>query len=179
MGYYEAIDYTKERLEPGQRRAVVQNLHGPPSGHEPGRAEQLPERQHHAGAVPRRSARAGRRASAAGAQPASGSARPPAGGAQGRRSARPRVVQSLVRRYVTPHTVTPRAHLLSNGSMSVMVTNAGGGYTRWRDIAVTRWREDSTCDGWGSLLLRSRPRERHSSGRRGFSRAAAMPTATR
>ena len=23
MGYYEAIDYTKERLEPGQRRAVV------------------------------------------------------------------------------------------------------------------------------------------------------------
>ena len=62
-----------------------------------------------------------------------------------------RVVQSLVRRYVTPHTLTPRAHLLSNGSLSVMVTNAGAGYTRWRDIAVTRWREDATCDGWGSF----------------------------
>ena len=62
-----------------------------------------------------------------------------------------RVVQSHVRRYVTPHTITPRAHLLSNGSLSVMLTNAGGGYTRWRDVAVTRWREDSTCDGWGTF----------------------------
>ena len=35
--------------------------------------------------------------------------------------------------------------------MSVMITNSGGGYTRWRDFAVTRWREDATCDGWGSF----------------------------
>jgi len=39
--------------------------------------------------------------------------------------------------------------LLSNGRYHVMVTNAGGGYSRWRDLAVTRWREDSTCDNWG------------------------------
>jgi cellobiose phosphorylase len=32
-----------------------------------------------------------------------------------------------------------------------MITNAGGGYSRWKDIAVTRWREDSTCDNWGSF----------------------------
>jgi cellobiose phosphorylase len=32
-----------------------------------------------------------------------------------------------------------------------MVTNAGGGYSRWKDIAVTRWREDGTCDNWGSF----------------------------
>ena len=32
-----------------------------------------------------------------------------------------------------------------------MVTNAGGGGTRWKDLAVTRWREDSTCDNWGSF----------------------------
>ena len=49
----------------------------------------------------------------------------------------------MVRRYVTPHTLTPRGHLLSNGSYSVMVTNSGGGYSRWRDLAVTRWRESS------------------------------------
>jgi len=30
-----------------------------------------------------------------------------------------------------------------------MITNAGGGYSRWKDIAVTRWREDSTRDNWG------------------------------
>ena len=33
-----------------------------------------------------------------------------------------------------------------------MVTNSGGsGYSRWKDLAVTRWREDSTCDHWGTF----------------------------
>ncbi len=32
-----------------------------------------------------------------------------------------------------------------------MITNAGGGYSRWKDIAVTRWREDSTRDNWGTF----------------------------
>ncbi|MGB4895775.1 MAG: hypothetical protein WBO94_14795, partial [Nitrospira sp.] len=32
-----------------------------------------------------------------------------------------------------------------------MVTNAGGGSSRWKDLAVTRWREDSTCDNWGTF----------------------------
>jgi cellobiose phosphorylase len=32
-----------------------------------------------------------------------------------------------------------------------MVTNAGGGYSRWKNIAVTRWREDATCDNWGTF----------------------------
>src|SRR5438128_6938629 len=32
-----------------------------------------------------------------------------------------------------------------------MVTNAGGGYSRWKDLAITRWREDTTCDNWGSF----------------------------
>jgi cellobiose phosphorylase len=32
-----------------------------------------------------------------------------------------------------------------------MITNAGGGYSNWKDIAVTRWREDSTCDNWGAF----------------------------
>src|SRR3989304_8892253 len=32
-----------------------------------------------------------------------------------------------------------------------MVTNAGGGYSRWKDLAVTRWREDATCDNWGTF----------------------------
>jgi len=63
-----------------------------------------------------------------------------------------RFTQPVQRRYVTPHTVTPRTHLLSNGSYSVMVTNSGGGQSRWRDLAVTRWREDSTSDRWGSFI---------------------------
>jgi len=49
----------------------------------------------------------------------------------------------------TPNTPVPEVQLLSNGKYHVMVTNAGGGYSRWRDYAVTRWREDVTCDNWG------------------------------
>ena len=56
------------------------------------------------------------------------------------------------RRFDSAHQATPRTHLLSNGNYSVMLSVAGGGYSRWRDIAVTRWREDPTCDDWGSFL---------------------------
>src|SRR6202158_625658 len=34
-----------------------------------------------------------------------------------------------------------------------MLTGAGSGYSRWRDLAVTRWREDVTCDAWGSYIF--------------------------
>lgn len=51
----------------------------------------------------------------------------------------------------TPNTVVPEIQLLSNGNYHVMVTNAGGGYSRWKNIAITRWREDITCDNWGSF----------------------------
>ncbi|GAC1420463.1 MAG: glucoamylase family protein [Flavisolibacter sp.] len=53
----------------------------------------------------------------------------------------------------TPHTPVPEVQLLSNGRYHLMVTNAGGGYSRWKDIAVTRWREDSTCDNWGTFCF--------------------------
>ncbi len=51
----------------------------------------------------------------------------------------------------SPDTPTPEVQLLSNGRYHVMVTAAGGGYSRWKDLAVTRWREDSTCDNWGTF----------------------------
>src|SRR5205814_2159718 len=41
---------------------------------------------------------------------------------------------------------SPRTHLLSNGTCSVTVTNSGGGYLRWLELDVTRWRADATCD---------------------------------
>ncbi len=55
------------------------------------------------------------------------------------------------RRYSTAQTLSPRCHLLSNGSYVVMLTNSGGGYSRRQQIALTRWREDVTTDGWGSF----------------------------
>ncbi|HEX9172252.1 MAG TPA: glucoamylase family protein [Telluria sp.] len=54
----------------------------------------------------------------------------------------------VVRQTSTAH---PEVQLLSNGRYHVMVTSAGGGYSRWKDLAVTRWREDATMDDWGTF----------------------------
>ncbi|MBI5017592.1 MAG: cyclic beta 1-2 glucan synthetase [Deltaproteobacteria bacterium] len=59
--------------------------------------------------------------------------------------------EAAVRVFDTPHTPAPEVQLLSNGRYHVMVTNAGGGYSHWKDLAVTRWREDTTCDDWGTF----------------------------
>jgi cellobiose phosphorylase len=57
-----------------------------------------------------------------------------------------------LRVFNTPDTPFPEVNLLSNGDRyCTVITNAGGGYSRWKDLAVTRWREDSTCDNWGSF----------------------------
>ncbi|MDB5807564.1 MAG: glycosyl transferase [Betaproteobacteria bacterium] len=47
----------------------------------------------------------------------------------------------------------PVTHLLSNGRYAVMLTATGAGYSRWRDIAITRWREDATRDNWGAFMF--------------------------
>ncbi len=62
-------------------------------------------------------------------------------------------VLTTQRRFDSPHAFSPRTHLLSNGRYAVMLTAAGSGYSRWRDIAVTRWQEDATCDCWGSYVF--------------------------
>lgn len=63
------------------------------------------------------------------------------------------IVPATLRRFDSPHDLTPRTHLLSNGRYTVMVTAAGSGFSRWEDLAVTRWREDTTRDCWGSFLF--------------------------
>jgi cyclic beta-1,2-glucan synthetase len=60
-------------------------------------------------------------------------------------------VQDVSRR-VEPYATTPATHVLSNDRYSVMLTAAGSGFSRWRDMAITRWREDATCDDWGSYI---------------------------
>jgi len=57
------------------------------------------------------------------------------------------------RRLVSAHSAAVATHLLSNGRYAVMLTAAGSGYSRWRGIAITRWREDATCDEWGSYVF--------------------------
>ncbi len=62
-------------------------------------------------------------------------------------------VPPVLRRFRSPHDPTPRTHLLSNGRYAVMMTAAGSGYSRWRGLDVTRWREDTTRDPWGTYVF--------------------------
>jgi cellobiose phosphorylase len=59
--------------------------------------------------------------------------------------------EGTVRVFTDPCGPVPEVNLLSNGRYHVVVTSAGGGYSRWRDLAVTRWREDPTRDCWGTF----------------------------
>ncbi|MGH9928949.1 MAG: glucoamylase family protein, partial [Pyrinomonadaceae bacterium] len=61
--------------------------------------------------------------------------------------------QGLITRvYHRVDTESPRTQLLSNGTYNVMVTVAGGGYSNCGANAVTRWREDVTRDNWGTFI---------------------------
>ncbi|WP_244932837.1 glycoside hydrolase family 94 protein [Pandoraea apista] len=59
----------------------------------------------------------------------------------------------VMRRFYSAGQTPPATHLLSNGEYSVMITAAGSGYSLCGNAAVTRWREDLTCDLWGSYLF--------------------------
>jgi cyclic beta-1,2-glucan synthetase len=60
--------------------------------------------------------------------------------------------ESTLRVFTEPNSGPPEVHLLSNGKYHVMVTNSGGGYSRWNDTMMTRWREDATRDNWGTFF---------------------------
>ncbi len=63
------------------------------------------------------------------------------------------LVPPNTRRFTSPHSPTPRTQLLSNGHYAVMLTAAGSGYSRWRELAITRWHDDPTCDDTGSYIF--------------------------
>jgi cyclic beta-1,2-glucan synthetase len=60
--------------------------------------------------------------------------------------------ENAMRLYTDPASPEPEVHLLSNGRYHVAITSSGGGYSRWNDLAVTRWREDGTRDCWGTFV---------------------------
>ena len=41
--------------------------------------------------------------------------------------------------------------LLGRPPLALMVSHCGGGYSRYRDLAITRWRADGTCDDTGQF----------------------------
>jgi cyclic beta-1,2-glucan synthetase len=150
-GFYESIDYTPERLPQNQSRAVIRAF----MAHHQGMSLVALDNLLNAGVMQRRFH----------ADPLVQATelllqeRIPRGVAAAHPRAEEvlsgRVVRTLTglvtRVYDTPGLPTPRTQLLSNGTYSVMVTTAGGGYSRCGPLAVTRWREDAVRDHHGSF----------------------------
>ncbi len=156
-GYYEAIDYTPERLPRGAKSVVVKSY----MAHHQGMSlialanatlgDPMP-RRFHLSSVVRSSElllqeRLPREVPLIETPDAEDT--PDLGPAGGEHAAS---ATPMIRRIGSAATPAPRTHLLSNGRYSVMVTNAGSGYSTCHGLDVTRWREDITRDPWGQFL---------------------------
>ncbi len=64
---------------------------------------------------------------------------------------RPAVTGAL-REYLNTDTPTPEVCVLSNGNFMTIVTNSGSGLSRYEGLDVSRWREDPVLDNWGSYM---------------------------
>jgi cyclic beta-1,2-glucan synthetase len=53
---------------------------------------------------------------------------------------------------VPVESAIPQAHVLAQGDTRLLITNAGGGYSQWREFALTRWQPDTTLDEWGTWI---------------------------
>ena len=177
-GFYEALDFTPARVPEGEHVAIVRAF----MAHHQGMtiiaiADALLDGVMRE-PLPRRADRPGDRAPAAGARAARRSAAPPSV-SETMSAARIREIDEPGGwRTASPWSATPDTQLLSNGRYTVMLTAAGSGYSAWRDLAVTRWREDATCDDWGSyVFLRDVASGEVWSA--AYSRSGPSPTATR
>jgi cyclic beta-1,2-glucan synthetase len=63
------------------------------------------------------------------------------------------LVAPTSRRFKSASDPVPHTHMLSNGRYVVMLTTAGAGYSHCGALAVTRWREDTTRDPWGTFIF--------------------------
>jgi cyclic beta-1,2-glucan synthetase len=148
-GFYEALDFTPERLPEGQTMAVVQAF----MAHHQGMTivaladallDGVMRSRFHAEPIVQATElllqeRIPREVAVVPPSVVSG-------------RARIRPIEAGSWRSVSPHAAAPETVLLSNGRYRVMVTAVGSGSSVWRDLAITRWREDPVRDDWGSYI---------------------------
>jgi len=60
-------------------------------------------------------------------------------------------VNTDIREFNNVDSPIPEVQLLSNTHYHLMLTQAGGGYSTWHNLALTRWREDATRDHRGTF----------------------------
>jgi cyclic beta-1,2-glucan synthetase len=149
-GLYEAVDYTEARLPRGQRFALVQSFMAHHQGmsllaltsvllNQPmqRRFESDPALQSALLLLQERVPKA--------TAPYLKTTQSPVLGVSGQSRDTP------LRVFANPGHKRPAVQLLSNGNYHVMLSSAGGGYSRRNDMAVTRWHEDITQGNWGTF----------------------------
>ena len=60
--------------------------------------------------------------------------------------------QLISRRILGVEADAPRTHLLSNGNYSVALAHTGIGFSQCGDFAISRWRADQAREPWGQFL---------------------------
>jgi len=151
-GYYEAIDFTSERLPKDQTGMVVRSF----MAHHQGMSllalanllapEKISERFHRD-----RRVRAAELLLQERVPPRPKIIKHPAFARAHAPFTRTAVTGAL-REYLNVDTPAPEVCVLSNGTFMTMVTNSGSGFSRYEGLAVSRWREDPVLDNWGSYI---------------------------
>lgn len=153
-GFYESMDYTPERVQEGQTRAIIHAF----MAHHQGMIlvaldnllnDNCMQKRFHAEPLVQATELLLQERIPRGVTAAHPRAEEVLSG---------RIVRTLTGRITRSYSEkdldlpTPRVQLLSNGTYSVMVTLAGSGYSICAPLAVTRWHEDATRDDWGSFI---------------------------
>ena len=150
FGLYEAVDYTEARLPRGQRFALVQSF----MAHHQGMSllaltsvllNQPMQRRFESDPALRSALLLLQERVPKTAEPYLQTEQPTAVGDKGLNQ------DNKLRFFAHPGHKRTAVQLLSNGNYHVMLSSAGGGYSRRSDMAVTRWREDITQDNWGTF----------------------------
>jgi len=151
FGFYEAVDYTQSRLPVGRDKAIVRSY----MAHHQGMGllalanyleDQVMVRRFHGDPMVQSVDLLLQEQTPLGVPIES----IPEGAGGSRRTERARA--TLTTWGVDVGSRYPEAQYLSNGSYGVLITAAGGGYSTWRGVDLTRWRADATLDNRGTWI---------------------------
>jgi cyclic beta-1,2-glucan synthetase len=163
FGYYEAIDYTPERLPKGKRSVVVRSY----MAHHQGMSLVALDNALHGDVMTHRFSaepmvhaidllleeRVPSDAPLVETNMVDGTTAP--GSTEAPSDDTSTSVDSgsapMSRRLTTPFTPVPRTHILSNTQYHVLLTNAGSGVSTCRGLDMTRWREDAAREAYGQF----------------------------
>ena len=153
FGFYESVDYTTERLPPGEKFAIIKSF----MAHHQGMSLVAMNNVIHQNIIQNRFHDDPRVCATRlllqervpqGVVPIL-----PKAAEIELEGPHPATTKSMIRQYNNAGGASPRVQLLSNGNYSLMISTAGGGYSKCNGLAVSRWKEDATRDHWGNFIF--------------------------